>query len=247
MKNLFRIICLLAIMGMTHHAWAQDDGGKSTSNFRFGIKGAPSLAWLKPDSKAFESAGSQVKFAYGLITEFKLGKTTSFVTGLDVAYAGGKLNFKDSVWYTEAGDTSIFHLMKRKYTLQYVDLPLLLKMKTNEIGYMTYFAQFGFNLGFNIKSRAVDEVKQDKSTTTVVKEDVNVIKDVNFMRVALNIGLGVEYNITGNTSLLIAANYNNGFTNSFLGSSKSLMTKQNEALKTKAFSNYMSLTVGFLF
>ncbi|MCB0430613.1 MAG: PorT family protein [Flavobacteriales bacterium] len=247
MKNLRPLYLLLILVGASTCVHAQDDEG---AKFRFGLKGAPSMAWLKPDSKLFESGGATVKFSYGLITEFRVAKNYSFVTGLDVAYAGGKINYTDSIYYlSDAGDPTkaYFQLNKRKFDLQYVDLPVLLKMKTNEIGYMTYFGQFGFNLGLNIKSRAIDEGTTYASTQTVKKEDVDVIKDINLMRVAMNLGIGVEYNFSGSTSLLLGVNYNNGFSNTFGKESKSLKQKDGSALETKAVSNYVALTVGVLF
>ena len=50
----------------------------SQGGFRFGLKAAPSLAWLKPDTKGISNEGSAIRFGYGLITEFALSENYAF-------------------------------------------------------------------------------------------------------------------------------------------------------------------------
>ena len=145
---------------------AQEDIAK---NFRFGLMGNTSVGWLSPDDeRKFSSAGVGLGLGWGLQMEFKLGKTTSLVTGLNLESFSAKLNFDDadlssykSTYYsvnegdytewtdlTTAPDTIIYQLSERKYKINYVNLPFILKMKTKEIGYFTYFGEFGAVLGF---------------------------------------------------------------------------------------------------
>ena len=131
--------------------------GEKQPKFRFGLKVSPSVAWLGPDKTKFndlsvESGGAKIKFGYGLITEFVLAKNYSFLTGVEVNYAGGSINYKDanSVSYKLNNDTTIF-LKSREYKQQYITIPIALKLNTNEIGYMTYFGQIGVDASFKIK------------------------------------------------------------------------------------------------
>lgn len=248
--------------------------GEKQPKFRFGLKVSPSVAWLGLDKTRFndldvENGGAKIKFGYGLITEFILAKNYSFLTGVEVNYFGGSINYKDvnKVNYQLNDSTALF-LSSRAYKQQYITIPLALKLKTNEIGYMTYFGQIGVDLSFQIKGRANDNgtlyYKANADTTAFSvqgpeysQEDVNVYKQTGifgFLRVALNVGAGVEWNIAGNTSLLFALNYNNGFTNFFNKDSKDankLLDNNNHAtaktLDQKASSNYVALTVGVLF
>ena len=248
--------------------------GEKQPKFRFGLKVSPSVAWLGLDKTRFndldvENGGAKIKFGYGLITEFILAKNYSFLTGVEVNYFGGSINYKDvnKVNYQLNDSTALF-LSSRTFKQQYITIPLALKLKTNEIGYMTYFGQIGVDLSFQIKGRANDAgtlyYKANPDTTAFSvqgaeysEEDVNVYKQTGifgFMRVALNVGAGVEWNIAGNTSLLFALIYNNGFTNFFNKDTKDenkLLDNNNHAtaktLDQKASSNYVALTVGVLF
>ncbi len=242
---------------------AQDS--EKETKFRFGLKVAPSVAWLGPDKTKFndlsvESGGAKIKFGYGLITEFVLAKNYSFLTGVEVNYAGGVINYKDthSVYY-KLNDSTALYLKSREYKQQYITIPLALKLKTNEIGYMTYFGQIGVDASFKIKGRANDEgtlYSPDSTDAFTVmgiehsESDVDILKQVNLFRIALNVGVGVEWNIAGNTSLLFAVNYNNGFTNYFYNKTKDenkLKDNTGEKVEEKASSNYVALTVGVLF
>ncbi len=265
-------ISIILFFVLTTAVMAQD--GEKQPKFRFGLKIAPSVAWLGPDKTKFndlsvENGGAKIKFGYGLITEFILAKNYSFLTGVEVNYLGGIINYKDAnrVNY-RLNDTAAVFLKSREYKQQYITIPLALKLKTNEIGYMTYFGQIGVDLSFKIKGRAndigtvfykehIDSTDFSVEGPAYDEKDVDILKQVGalgFLRVALNVGAGVEWNIAGNTSLLFALNYNNGFTNFFNKSTKDeskLTTSNNyvptEKLDEKASSNYVALTVGVLF
>ena len=113
------------------------------------------------------------------------------------------------------------------YNLSYISLPIGLKLKTNEIGYFTYFAELGFNQQINIGSRA-------SSTGNGLNKD-NVPKETNLLNMSYFFGGGVEYNIGGQTSLLAGVFFNNGFVDVLSNN------------KHKAVLNYLTFRIGVLF
>jgi hypothetical protein len=242
MKKILLLPILIAIMFIGKTATAQSD----TKTFHFGLKVAPAVSWFNPDNKDFSSDGVQFGFGYGLITEFNFSDNYAFSTGLEVLNAGGKMAYPDSTLsfsLNEKQDT--FILNTSTYRLRYVNLPLLLKLKTNQIGAMTYFGQFGFDVSFKWKGMADEDVTLKGTSSTL--NDVDIAKDINFIRLALNVGLGAEYNLSGSTSLVFSVNYNNGFTNAMFKNSKMLTDEKFEDLQQKAVFNYVGLTVGVLF
>ena len=65
---------------------------------------------------------------------------------------------------------------------------------------------------------------------------------------ALRIGGGFEYKLTGSTSFMAGISYHNGFINAFKTPSKSLKNyKTQEYMVQKANNHYVSLTLGILF
>ena len=116
-------------------------------------------------------------------------------------------------------------VFKQESKYQYVELPLTVKLKTNEIGYMTYFGQIGFDAGVRVAAKGRAEGGD--------YEDIGEFS--NILRVALVVGGGLEYNFSGNTSAIIGVKYSNAF------------TSVNDSDSPKAKLHYVELTVGALF
>jgi opacity protein-like surface antigen len=211
-------------------------GQNDYKKFRFGLKGAPNISWMKPEASGLGSGNVALKFSYGLITEFALAENYLFATGLEILETGGTLDFTQDVIAVGSSD----FLRSRKYNLQYLNIPLMLKMRTNEIGYLRYFGMFGFDLGLRTKATATD------SKVGGSYQESNINNDIQLFRVALNLGAGVEYNLVGNTALVVNVNYSNAFTNSLRSRSETLYLN-NTRLTQYATANFVALNVGIIF
>ncbi len=212
---------------------AQDNEG-----LHFGLKVSPALAWLRTDTKGVESNGSKFGFNYGLITEFNFSDHYAFATGLDVTYRGGNLRLSND---TTIGGTRTVSTSDNKITLQYIELPITLKLKTNEIGYFTYYLQAGLAPGINIRARS--DYKSSTQTTpsggtTVTSNSESTDNDIqpntNTFNLSMLIGGGIEYTLSGSTVLLVGIQFNNGFLDV-------------DDTGAKVTSNLIGLTVGVLF
>ena len=240
-KILFLIIIALISTNVVFSQKAND------KKFRFGLEISPAVGWMKTDNKNYSTSGVNFAYAYGLMTDFNFSSNYAFATGIEVNNNGGLLSYtKDLVYNTDK-----FNVTSTNYKLRYLNIPLSLKLRTNEIGTITYYGQFGVDLGIKIKALANEDGIADGSTTTSTLTDVNVSKDVEFARLALNIGLGLEMNLVGSTSFIIGINYNNGFTN-VLKSNSNLLLSGNVASSTaaanpKLISNFIALKLGILF
>ena len=226
--------------------------------FSFGLKAIPSLSFVKSSVKDFKNANPALNFGYGLMAEFNFAPNYGFFTGIEINDNRGNIDYDrnvSKVYYYKDGDfkTPPFKIVSRAYSIKYLNIPLLLKLKTNEIGVLKYFGQFGIDAGFRLKATATD-----KDTTGLQNPDVSIDSDINLIRLALNIGLGAEYNLAGNTSIVFGLNYSNGFTNflkkesNYLYIDKSIApysdgTPKNPKLTQNAYNSYVALTVGILF
>ena len=114
----------------------------------------------------------------------------------------------------------------------------MLKLKTTEIGYFTYFLQFGVSPGINIRAKADTKLTQQVGShqATVVEEsDVDIKDQINSFNLSMIVSGGLEYTLSGSTNLLVGITFNNGFLDIFDGD------------EVKANSNFLALTVGILF
>lgn len=237
---------------------------------RIGLKAIPNIGWTSPeDAKVFIRSGAKMRFGYGLVTEFKFLKFFALATGFEVNWYGGKMDSNDStMFYTPAeliapNNTTQFRYMlkERAYKVNYFEVPLCLKMKTPEIGPMTYFANFGIQIGVRGKAIAQDAgtlIKTVTSSTGVIstekteapRPDVDVRPDFNLFRASLNVGAGMEYKLIGPTALFFSVNYLSPFTNLLKTTPEQLSTVRTlntEKLKTVLKSNAVAFSVGLIF
>ena len=256
-------------------------------DFRFGLKIEPSFNWLKPDNaKDFTNGGLQLGFGVGAITDFKLAENIWLSTGFSLDFSGVKLNYLDNgndrdttgyYVYDDAiveisdmegvdsaryADYLFYQLDKRAYKVNYVNIPMMLKMKTNEIGYLTYYGQFGLLTSIMTKARSTDDVTLSNTSSSL--EDLNIDSEVSLIKASLSIGGGLEYAISESTSAFVTVAYNYGFTSITKKESKhvvdfdesDVLDASGSLLDNPTFNGYtpqkniphaVRLTVGILF
>jgi predicted porin len=179
------------------------------------------------------------------MAEFPIGTSGNyqFATGMNLNNVSGA--WKETYTYAEdvTGPTRTRDL-ETNVKLRYIELPLTIKMMTNEIGYMRYFGQVGFGNAVNIRAKSdiiVPTIAGTRTDGTAIVteftelENEDIQDDINIYKASLIVAAGMEYNFSGNTSLLVAVTYNNGFTDIL------------KSKDVKAMANYLELTVGIFF
>jgi opacity protein-like surface antigen len=148
---------------------------------------------------------------------------------------------QDFEYFDAPGGPKKLKELETDVKLQYIELPLTIKLMTNEIGYMRYYAVVGAGNAFNIRARADYVVPQYYANAPTLVEkfeevtDENLQDDIALYKASLIVGAGLEYNFSGNTSLVTGITYNNGFTNIL------------DVDGVKARAHYLELTVGVFF
>jgi opacity protein-like surface antigen len=227
MKKVYALLFLATIGMATAHA--QDD----SKSFRFGIKVAPNFGFINPDTKELKNDGSRFGFTFGLMGDFMFGAdhNYAFATGLLLNNVGGKTTYP----YLNTNLST-----ETKY--QYIEVPITLKLMTNEIGYITYYGQIGFGAAFNIAAKSDYDLPVNGKIVRFTDEDV--MENTSLFKASLIVGAGLHYNFSGNTALLVGVTYNNGFTN-ILKDQKIMVGTEEKELKAKL--NYLELTLGVFF
>jgi len=214
-------------------------GHAQVKPFRFGVKVAPDLSWLSPDTKDYENDGSAFGFTWGFMADITLTDNYFIKTGFNMDYLGGELKYPHQMALA-AGEDPVTGTLYRKYNLRYLEIPLTIKMRTNKFNKTAYFGEIGFGGAFNLKAKAKDEFTYGGQTTPEVE---NEIKDeINFMKASLIVGGGIEYFVDESTSLLFSLNFNNGLTDILKGKNTI-----NTDLKEKAVLYFFQLNVGVMF
>ena len=161
----------------------------------FSVVMDPQITWMSSDSKKIERDGTKFGFGGGLVLDTYFKENYAFSTGIFLQNMGGDLRFLDSIDFIAGGvqDTLPAGSIV-KYRMQYVTIPISLKLKTNEIGYFKFFAHLGANAHLNVKATG------DVDMAGIHGEDIR--DEVNFFMISYFFGGGLEYSLGGNTALI---------------------------------------------
>lgn len=200
MKNLLRILPCLMITGLTVNA--------QQNEFKFGLQVFPSIVYSRVSPQAFEIAtnqknsyegnGVRLRGGFGGFTDYHF--TDNFVIhgGINfiVVGSGYKVNS-----YTGAN-------FSEKHSLQYVQLPLALKIISNEIHNHLYFSfMAGITAEVAVAARINGEKEFQPAPGAPVEKYYSYFRPINS---SLLINPGIEYRLNGNFRLIAGVTYARG-------------------------------------
>jgi hypothetical protein len=194
-----RILLIITFLGTLFSLSAQ------STRLKFNVEVDPQSAWFSSDEVSVEPDGSIIHLHAGLNMDFYFAEKYAFVLGVGINNLGGNLLYADSTEFNSKGDPLwIAQGQSVKLNLQYIDIPIGLKLKTDEMGYATYFLQLGFNPMINLNAKASsEEASLDK---------VDIKESIITFYLGYHVGLGIEYNLGGSTSLIGGIRWTSGFT-----------------------------------
>lgn len=207
MKRKFYIIGLLLLIGSVSAS------AQSKNKVHLGLTANPNITWMATSNDGYESDGVKAGITYGLVTDFRLfGEDNySLTTGFTFSHLGGKISSPDV--YSDNGNL-VSAVRNSNYSLTNIDVPLAIRLKTNEIGYNVFYGVFGSEVGFNVNANETYTLTYGNGIVTP-EDDLDVSDNINLIRTSLVIGLGLERAISGETHYRIGVTFHNGLTNIF--------------------------------
>lgn len=201
---------------------------RGQSPIRFSVEVDPQFAWFKSDDNGIKPDGSIFHMKVGLQMDYFFAENYAFSMGVGINNLGGNLLYADSTEFSSNGEILLVEPgQSMKMNLQYIDIPLGLKLKTEELGYATFFLQLGFNPMININAKASSD------DGGIDKQDIR--ESIHPFNLGYHAGLGVEYQLGGSTALIGGLRWSSGLTD---------VTKNDGAnVKTSA----LTIHIGVLF
>lgn len=211
---IYSALGVLAICIIPSVSQAQTKPSATVKKFQLGFTTSPTFGWMSTSgSETLKSDGLRTGFTYGVLADFAFTDNYYFSSGLVVTTVNANVKR-----FSGSDQT------KSVNKIQYLAVPLTLKLKSNEIENRKFYGQFG--LDANVKLSAKETIQGNNM------EDIS--KKVNLFRLGLIIGGGAEWKVAQNMSLLTGLSYNNGFTDVFDGSEK-------------AKNSFVSINLGMFF
>lgn len=178
--------------------------------FRFGVKLAPNLSWISPDTEGYEYNGMQMGFSWGFLADITLTENYFIKTGFNIDYQNAKLRYEEQRNLSETDPALTLGTLDRKYKLQYLEIPITLKMRTNKFGEFAFYGEIGFGAAFNLKAKAQDKFYYNNST---LDSEADINDEITLMKGSLIVGAGLEYFIDESTTIVTSLIFSNGLTN----------------------------------
>ncbi|PST84118.1 PorT family protein [Pedobacter yulinensis] len=221
----FATVILVLFFAVQAHAQFIPQGNYG---FRLGLTAHPTFGWIK--GERVKGNGLGLGFSYGLMGDFNFAENYSFTTGLTVTTLNGKSTELDVMPYDENSREKA-DAYDLKYRIQYLELPITLKLKTAKVGLLRWYGQFGLSNGIRLGA------KQDASRSPggYITDGLNINDGTAIYRAGLIIGGGAEYDIDRNASFTAGLTLNNGFTD--------ITTDRSRNVR----NHYVSLNLGVFF
>ncbi len=269
MKNWVILIFVFAIISLSENVLAQRT--LQISKFRFGIQASPQLSNLRTSDLDIKGSGlGNLGLKIGAMADYYFRDNYAVSFGVGFGFnQGGRLLYQkggnflpnseltQSIWNSgSAKSKPLPDDVKIRYHINHLEIPISLKMRTNQFGYLRYYAEAPIlTFGFLTKARA--DIDGDKISTT----NENIKKDIVPLALSWGFGGGVQYDISDNTALTAGLYYqrvfsdatkNNGYKATVLEAENDPTTPTDNTYSTvkedtRAQMGIIALRIGILF
>ena len=204
-----KTVLIITVALLSQLAYGQYPGNK-----RFTLSVSPTISWMKSDHDNVRKASSTAGYNFGVFMDSFFGDNYAFTTGLLINTTGGKLNY---------GPTDNAARYNQTYKLKYIEIPLGLKLRSEDLRRINIYGRFGLSPQINIQAH-------NKSSKSISEE-------VRLFDLSYHLGGGVEYAINSKNAFMFGLLFNNGFTD----------ITHHSNFKDKTILNRLTFEFGFIF
>lgn len=201
MRTLLRKVVnlYLALLLTTILTYSGRLNGQSIS---FGIHAEPVISWFSTNTIKSQNNGARAGFNFGFTFNKYFSANYAFSTGLSILNAGGSLTSTDTTKFSNLS-SKILPGKPMIYKIQYLNLPIGLQFKSNQIGYITFFSNIG------VDPKLVIGGKADIPSLSVKGQDA--MDELGRFNLGYHILTGIEYSLGGSTAIVFGIGYENNF------------------------------------
>lgn len=182
----------------------------NSQNFRLGFQASPHMTWMSSSKATILNNELRPGIKYGLEADIYLAGFPRYLlnTGLYVANHSFSARYViDEPFFIN--DATFLNPVDITFKLNYLEIPLNIKLKSDQFYRMKFYGQFGLSNLFNLSASALSS--DEAFTGDNVNEGINN-QTINVYTLNMLMGGGIEYDIGGNTALNFGVQYSNGLT-----------------------------------
>lgn len=210
-------------------------GTSFAQNFRLGFQASPHITWMSSSKSDIVSKEVRPGIKYGLEADFFIAgfPRYSLNTGFYVANHSfsAHYNVEETFFINEKTFNEPVDLT---FKLNYLEVPLNIKLRSDQFYRMTFFGQFGLSNLFNISATVQSSDLQFSGDA--VSNGINK-RAIELYNLSMLMGGGVEYDVGGNTAINLGIQYSNGL----------IDVTSIRGLNEKTIFNSLRLVLGIMF
>lgn len=235
---------------------------QDANDFRFGLQISPSVSWMNTDDNRISNQGAALGLKLATQAEFVFADKYAIASGIGFHFnTGGTMQSQyGGRFFTESlPPESAYNAPEvadqangpvlLDYSIQYIEIPLSLKLRTREFGTITYFMEAPiFTLG--IRSNVMGGIKGGTTPGGGIieeVEDVSIKKEVNPIAFSWGFGGGLEYSILDGTRLFAGLTFQRMFLDATKDGDDYNYEGRSAVDDPKATINSLTLRMGVLF
>jgi Outer membrane protein beta-barrel domain len=228
-----KIIAIISLVLFSHISQAQPRRQGNRSEIRLGVHFDPVISWFSTDIETVRNEGARPGFNFGITRNKYFGPNYSFSTGINIISAGGRLVSRETTLFELVNNAAKTVTVEANeaisYKIQYLSVPLGLKLQTNQIGYFTVFSDLGIDPKIVVGGKADIpslQIKGERATS-----------EIRFFNLSYHVIAGIEYSFGGNTAIVLGL----GFDNNFFDITKDTGDQPEDKVSHKLFSFRMGV------
>ncbi|MGB8359377.1 MAG: porin family protein [Bacteroidales bacterium] len=195
-----KILAIMVLVTFTSRGAAQG----FTHNMKFMLHADPLITWIGSNNSEYGSTGAKAGFDIGLNALYYFAENYAASTGISFLAAGGRqiatenhtMVFTNFTQVVAPGDEMI-------YNLRYINIPLGIRLQTNQNGPLTYFTDLGLDIRMRLKA-TVDLPAYEIS-------DENATSEVYGINAGWHVIFGLEYEVGTESSIIAGLGYDQDF------------------------------------
>jgi len=192
-----RTLLLALAAGLSARAYSQE--------LTFIVHADPVISWIGSNESEYTSEGAKAGFDIGLNVLHYFAENYAISSGISFISAGGRQSATEphTMVFNNLDPQTLPAGDEMKYNLKYMNIPIGIRLQTNQVGYLTYFTDMGFDVRIMLKSTV------DLPTLQIFDE--NAKTEVYGMNAGWHLGGGVEYELGIDASIIAGLSYGQDF------------------------------------
>lgn len=171
----------------------------------FVVHADPVISWIGSNESEYMSEGAKAGYDIGLNVLRYFAENYAISSGISFISAGGRQSATEphTMVFKNLDPPPLPAGEEMNYNLKYMNIPFGIRLQTNQVGYLTYFTDMGFDIRMLLKSTV------DLPTLQIFDE--NAKTEVYGLNAGWHIGGGIEYELGIDASIIAGISYAQDF------------------------------------